>query len=213
MKIYAILGKIQSSDRVDFGIPVLKNNGVTDGQINDMMVNNPRRYFERMTKMDITAFYKVTYGLYIISTKGAGCIVNTLTQVTAEPIKMSVAIHKNNITEQQIEKTGIFSAVALAQDAPMKLIGEFGFKSSANTDKFANYKTALDANGVLYVTESTVAQFTLKLVDKLDLGTHVMLIGEVMDAQKLSDAPPLTYEYYQMIKRGMTPKNAPSYKG
>ena len=52
--------------------------------------------------MDLKAFYKLTYGLYILSSefegKAAGCVVNTLTQVTAEPVKVAVAVSKDNFT-------------------------------------------------------------------------------------------------------------------
>jgi flavin reductase (DIM6/NTAB) family NADH-FMN oxidoreductase RutF len=166
--------------------------------------------------MNKTAFYKLTYGLYIVSTRfdgrDLGCVVNTLSQVTSEPPKMSVAINKNNFTEQMIEKAGYFTAVALTQDADIKLIGSFGFKSSRDTDKFEAYPFARDENGIAYITQSVAARYSLKLADKLDLGTHVMLIGDVLDAQVLSDGEPLTYAYYQMVKKGVTPKNAPSYQ-
>lgn len=166
--------------------------------------------------MDKTAFFKMTYGLYIVSAhfdgKDCGCVVNTLQQVTSEPPKMSVAINKNNFTEPMIEQSGFFAAVALTQDADIKLIGNFGFKSGRDTDKFASVPFARDANGVAYITQSAAARFSLKLTDKLDLGTHVMLVGEVLDAETLSGAEPLTYAYYHQIKKGTTPKNAPSYQ-
>lgn len=165
--------------------------------------------------MDIKAFFKMTYGLYIVSSrfedKDCGCIVNTLEQVTAEPIKMAVAISKNNLTEELIEKSGFFTAVALTQDADIKLIGHFGFKTGRNIEKFAAYPFARDENGVAYLTESVAARYSMKLIDKLDLGTHVMLIGEALEAEILSEGEPLTYAYYQQVKKGTTPKNAPSY--
>lgn len=166
--------------------------------------------------MDRKAFYKLSYGLYIVSTmfegKDSACVVNTLNQVTSEPAKMSVTINKNNFTEQQIEKSSFFAAVALTQDADIKLIGTFGFRSSRDNDKFEGLKIARDINGAPYITEYTAARFSCKLIDKVDLGSHVMLIGEVTDAEVLSDKEPLTYSYYQQIKKGTTPKNAPSYQ-
>jgi flavin reductase (DIM6/NTAB) family NADH-FMN oxidoreductase RutF len=166
--------------------------------------------------MDRRALHKITYGLYIVSTafegKDSGCIVNTLAQVTSEPARLSVAINKNNFTEQQIEKSGYFAAVALEQNADIKLIGTFGFKSSRDTDKFEGLKIARDANGMPYITEHAAAWYSCRLADKLDIGTHMMLIGEVLDAQVLSEAEPLTYSYYQQVKKGTTPRNAPSYQ-
>ena len=166
--------------------------------------------------MDKKAFYKLSYGLHIISTtfegKDSGCVANTLIQVTADPPKVSVALNKDNFTEQQIEKSGVFTGVALTQDADIKLIGTFGFRTSQDTDKFANYPTARDENGVAYIAESTAARFSCKLVDTLDVGTHVILVGDVMDTEVLSDTDPMTYDYYHKIVKGKTPENAPSYQ-
>jgi len=166
--------------------------------------------------MDSKAFYKLTYGLYIVSSayegKAGGCVVNTLAQVTSKPACMSVAINKDNYTTRLIEKSGVFAAVALAQEAGMDLIGAFGFKSSQDTDKFIGLNTKTDENGILYVAEQTLARYSCKIVNKLDLGTHIMFIGEVVEAEVLADGTPLTYTYYQTVKKGSTPKNAPSYK-
>jgi hypothetical protein len=40
----------------------------------------------------------------------------------------------------------------------------------------------------------------------------MMLIGDVVDAEALSDAEPMSYAYYHLVKKGTTPKNAPSYQ-
>ena len=77
--------------------------------------------------MDEQAFYKVTYGLYVVSAEAdggrSGCIVNTLQQVTAEPIRLAVTISKENYTCELIEQAGRFAAVALDQRADLPLIG------------------------------------------------------------------------------------------
>lgn len=166
--------------------------------------------------MDMNAFFKITYGLYVVSAqldgKDCGCIVNTLQQVTADPAKMSVAVSKNNLTESMIEQSGYFAAVALTQDADIRLIGNFGFKSGRDMDKFAAYPFERDANGIAYLTQSVAARFSMKLTEKLDVGTHVILVGEVQEAEVLSEAEPMSYAYYHLVKKGTTPKNAPSYQ-
>lgn len=91
--------------------------------------------------MDQTAFFKLSYGLYIISTtsegKDAGCVANTLHQVTSSPAQLAVTLNKDNYTEQLIEKSGRFSAVVLTQNCGMDIIKNFGFCSSRDNDKFA----------------------------------------------------------------------------
>ena len=166
--------------------------------------------------MDKKAFYKITYGLYIVTTstggKDSGCVVNTLAQVTSEPARVSVAINKDNYTSQQIQKSGSFAAVVLAQDADIRLIGTFGFRSSRDTDKFAGLETQRDQNGNPYVTQNIAARFACRLIDTLDVGTHLLMIGDVEDAEVLSDTEPMAYSYYHKVKKGTTPKNAPSYQ-
>ena len=77
--------------------------------------------------MDPKAFFKLSYGLYIISTeadgKQAGCIANTFNQVTSSPAQVSVTLNKDNATEQRIEKSGKFAVTVLQQSADMELIG------------------------------------------------------------------------------------------
>ena len=56
--------------------------------------------------MDYHAFDKLSYGLYIVSSeaggKAAGCIVNTLGQVTVSPVQVAVTINKENQTTRTI---------------------------------------------------------------------------------------------------------------
>lgn len=165
--------------------------------------------------MDHKAFYRLSSGLYLLSSvnegKSSGCIVNTVLQVTSQPAKLSVTVNKENFTQQTIAKSGVFSAVALNEQADMDLIGEFGFKTSREVDKFAAFPTKKDENGVPYTAQKGAARFSCKVVDSLDVGTHVVFIGEVLEAEVL-EGDPMTYAYYQQVKKGGTPKNAPSYK-
>ena len=165
--------------------------------------------------MDNKAFFKLSYGLYIVSScyegKQSGCVVNTLSQVTSKPAKLSVTISKDNFTTKIIEKSRYFAAIALTQKADMNLIGEFGFKSSETTDKFAGFNTKVDKNGVKCVTDCAAARYSCKVIDTLDLGSHIMFIGEAVEAEVISEDEVMTYSYYHSVKKGTTPKNAPSY--
>lgn len=143
--------------------------------------------------LDLQAFFKMSYGLYVLSSafdgKQNGCIVNTVTQVTAEPPKVAVAVSKQNLTTSLIERSGLFNAVALTEEATMDLIGRFGFRSGREEDKFAGIPHGADANGVWYPTKPLPPMFSCKVIDKLDLDTHVLFVGKSIEAVKLSDAP------------------------
>ena len=165
--------------------------------------------------MDNKAFFKMSYGLYIVSSafegKDAGCVINTATQVTSEPKRMMVAVNKENYTTEIIEKSGLFTVVAFTEEADMELIGKFGFNSSKDTDKFSQFKYETDENGVKYISEKTAAIFSCRVVNKLDVGTHYLFIGDVTNAEVLSSDEPMTYTYYHKVKKGLTPPKASSY--
>jgi rubredoxin len=49
------------------------------------------------------------------------------------------------------------------------------------------------------------------VIKEFDGGTHTIFIGEVVDAEILTDEEPMTYAYYHKIKKGATPQTAPTY--
>lgn len=166
--------------------------------------------------MDNKAFFSLSYGLYVVGStfegKHSACTVNTLAQVTAEPVRLLVTVNNDNFTAKTIEKSGIFNATAFSQDAPLELIGKFGFQSSENVNKFEGESFLLDENNIPYLNKFVTARFSCRVVSKLNVGTHTIFVGEATLAETLSDETPLTYGYYQTVKRGGTPKSAPSYK-
>lgn len=166
--------------------------------------------------MDTTAFFNMSYGLYIASTiyegKGYGCVLNTMTQVTSSPAQISIALNKGNATTAAILESGVFSGVVLAQTTPMETIGTFGFQSSKDADKFAAVAHAFDKNGVPYPIANISSQFSCRVVNHIDIDTHILIIGVVEDAQVLSKEPPMTYAYYHKVKNGKTPPKASSYQ-
>ena len=167
--------------------------------------------------MNPKALYSLSYGMYIVCSisgeKKNGQIANTLFQVTAEPLQIAVSINKENLTHEYIEKSGCFSVSVLSQDTPMKFIGNFGFKSGRDFDKFEDINYKIGKLGVPIVTDNSVAYMEAEVVDKIDAGTHTIFIGKVVDAEILNDDKPLTYEYYHKIKGGFSPKAAPTYSG
>jgi rubredoxin len=47
----------------------------------------------------------------------------------------------------------------------------------------------------------------------MDIGTHTIFVGRVIDAGMLSEGEPMTYAYYHQVKKGRTPKKAATYQG
>lgn len=167
--------------------------------------------------MDENALYKLTYGLYVVSAKAgeerSGCVVNTLTQVTAVPPRLSVAVSKESFTCGLIRKSGRFAAVALDQRSTLMSLGRFGFRSGKDFDKFDGIPMGKDSAGVPYPLENACARFSCQVENTVDLGTHLLFVGQCTEAEILSEDEPLTYTYYRNVIKGKTPKNAPSYHG
>ncbi|MCI8469168.1 MAG: hypothetical protein HFJ75_06740, partial [Eggerthellaceae bacterium] len=165
--------------------------------------------------IDTSVFHTLSYGLYLITSRQGdrkvGCVANTFQQVTSSPFRVSVALNKDNATTAAILETGRFCCTVLGQDATMDLIGAFGFRTSTEFDKFAACDHGCDGEGVPYVTDCGVAWFSVKVGQTLDVGTHILFVGDVEDAQRLSDAAPMTYDYYHTVLRGKTPPKASAY--
>jgi len=161
------------------------------------------------------ALHKLGYGMYVISSKMGerlnGQIANTVFQITSEPPTVAVSINKNNLTHEFIKASRVFTASVLHQDTPLSFIGHFGFKSGRDTDKFEgiNYQTGETKAPI--VLENVVAYLEAKVVQEVDVGTHTIFIGELVGADVIKEGEPMTYAYYHQVKRGTTPKTAPSY--
>jgi len=165
--------------------------------------------------MDHRALYKIGYGLYVVCSRKEdrlnGQIANTVFQITSEPPTIAVSINKNNLTHEFIKKSKVFTVSVLSQDTPLPFIGHFGFKSGRDIDKLEgiNYKTG-DTRAPV-VTDNTLAYLEAKVIQEIDAGTHTIFIGELVEAEVLKEGEPMTYAYYHQVKRGTTPKTAPSY--
>jgi len=165
--------------------------------------------------MDLKALYKVSYGLYIISSRKKGKlngqIANTLFQVTSEPPTVAVSINKENLTHQFIEESRVFSASILSENTPMSFIGRFGFKSGREIDKFKQVNYKIGKTGAPLVLDNTLAYLEAEVIKKVDAGTHTIFIGKLVGAKNIKEGTPMTYAFYHEVKGGKAPKAAPTY--
>lgn len=165
--------------------------------------------------MKYKAFHKLSYGLYIIATENEGqkfgYIGNTAFQVTSNPAQIAVSSHKKNFTTDKILQSKKFSISVLKKEVDTSLIGEFGFMSGSETDKFRNVETLTSVSGAPVVINSSVAWFDCKVVKTVDVGSHYLIIGEVLDSDVISGDEPLTYDYYREKYKMLAPKNAPTF--
>ena len=167
--------------------------------------------------MDKSALFKLGYGVYLVSSsfeeKLNGQIATVVSQITSEPACIVTCINKLNLTHEYILKSGKFGVSVLDQDTPIDFIGRFGFKSGRDINKFENTKFEISDSGTPIVTENTVATMEAKVINQLDVGTHTMFVGEIIDCKTISEAIPMTYAYYHEVKKMKSPKTAPTYNG
>jgi len=152
--------------------------------------------------MNPKALFNITYGLYVLSARendfDNACIINTAVQVANDPVRISISVIKQNKTCEMIRKTGVFNLSAITTEADFALFQRFGMQSGRDVDKFAGFADAArSANGLLYVTSMTNAFLSAKVVEQIDLGSHMLFIAEVTDGEVLSSGWGCTYTYYQ----------------
>lgn len=152
--------------------------------------------------MDTNALFNIGYGLYVLTAcegqKDNGCIINTVMQVTSNPLQIAIAVNKQNYTAGMIQKTKKFNVSILTEDSSFEIFKRFGFQSGKTADKFAGFHdTKRSPNGLLYVTQNTNAFMSAYVKQEIDLGTHILFIGQLVASEILSDRPTVTYAYYQ----------------
>ena len=165
--------------------------------------------------VDPTALFNIGYGLYVVTTndgnKDNGLIVNTVTQVTDNPYRVAVTVNKLNYSCEVIAKTGKLNVSTLSEETPFSVFERFGFHSGRDTNKLAGFEyVQRAANGLLFLDKYANAFISCKVVNQLDLGSHIMFICDVTQCANLSKVQTMTYTYYQQYVK---PKPETDKKG
>lgn len=163
--------------------------------------------------MDQTALFTITYGVYLLGTKSEekenACVINTLNQLTQDPMRVSITVLKSNLTHDMIHTSNQFSVSVVSQYASLDLITRFGFQSGRNVDKFADFSYTTDTLGNPVITQDCVATLSCKVTQAIDLETHTLFIADVVEATNLAAEPPMTYAYYRELKMGKVTQQRP----
>jgi flavin reductase (DIM6/NTAB) family NADH-FMN oxidoreductase RutF/rubredoxin len=166
--------------------------------------------------INFEALFKISYGLFIVTSgdknSGNGFISNTIFQVTSEPIKFAACCNKDNFTAAMIMNTGSFAVSVLHEETSPEIFGRFGYKSGRDTDKLAGMKVIYGETGVPIVLNDCIAYLEFKVTQTTDVGSHLIFIGELVQSEIIDDIrEPITYQFYRQVKKGVAPKNAPTY--
>ena len=161
--------------------------------------------------METAALYNISYGLYVIGSKidgkNAGCIVDAFIQSTSTPVPTVILCSiQANQTNAAIKQTGEFMVSILSADVDPFVVGNFGFQSGRDVDKWAN--VPFETVEGLPVLKKAVAYLRCKVTDFKELSTHTVFFCEVTDAT-MGGGTPLIYGSYQ---KEMKPKTLEAFK-
>lgn len=158
------------------------------------------RQNETANKNDMTALFKIGYGLYVVTSndgkKDNGLIVNTVAQVSDSPKRISVTINKANYSHHIIKQTGKMNVNCLSVDTPFSVFEKFGFASGRTVDKFAGESVLRSDNGLVFLSKYINSFMSLTVENYVDLGSHGMFICTIDEARVISDKETMTYSYY-----------------
>lgn len=142
---------------------------------------------------------KITQGMYVLTTNGGGCIVDAVSQIsTGDNPYISVAVMKNNYTNELLKKNNKFALSVLGMNVDPEIIKTFGMNSMKKVDKFKKTETT-EVEGIKMINDS-LGYMLCEIVDSIDNDTHTLFIGKLIQADIYQDNAPMSYGYYQENK-------------
>lgn len=162
--------------------------------------------------MDKKAMFKLSYGLYVVGSALEGKmnaqIANTVFQVNSDPVTVGISLNNNNYTREMVDKSGVFSVNVLSQNANMDIVANFGFQSGRDADKFEKFQATVGKTGAPLLNGPEIAaNMEAKVIQKMEVGTHTIFVGELVDAVDLPQTQ-MTYAEYHVMKNQATKKPA-----
>jgi flavin reductase (DIM6/NTAB) family NADH-FMN oxidoreductase RutF len=141
-----------------------------------------------------TALRMVSYGLYVVTTRTenerGACLVNWLTQCSFEPPMIVIAFEKAAHTLKVLQASGRF-VVNVLETSQRELAGWFGRHHDKVGDKLANRVTQASPAGGIVLPEA-LSWFECVVRGQTDVGDHLLVIGEVVDAGVQREGTPLS---------------------
>ncbi len=154
-----------------------------------------------MKNMNITR--KISQGMYVLTTKEGGCIVDAVSQVSGgdSPL-IAVAVMKKNYTNELLKKNSKFALSVLSKEVNPEIIKTFGFNSMRDINKFENTEV-LEVED-LNIIKDSLGYMVCEIVDSIDNETHTLFIGKLIEADVFKEEKEeMTYAYYQEHKEDL----------
>ena len=139
---------------------------------------------------------KISQGMYVLTTKNGGCIVDAVSQISMGDNPMiTVAVMKNNYTNELMKNNEKFALSVLGMNVNSEIIKIFGFNSMRDVDKFES--TSVSEIEGINVIDDSLGYMICEKVDEIDNDTHTLFIGKLIGADLFEDSKEMTYGYYQ----------------
>ena len=145
----------------------------------------------------IEAFGKMTYGIYVLTTfyeeQINAMIASWVSQLSYDPPLVMIAVHPNRYSHQLIEQSGSFALHSVSKKRTDFLAR---FKGDDPAGKFVGIQWSSGKTGCPILKDCIAyVECTVKAAYKP--GNHTLFVGEVVDADRLSNDDPLTTLDYQ----------------
>lgn len=139
---------------------------------------------------------KITQGMYVLTTQNGGCVVDSVSQVSAgdEPL-IAVAVMKKNYTNELLHQNQRFALSVLGMEVDSKIIQTFGFHSMRDFNKFEN--TDLETVLEVPVLKDSLGYMVCEIIDRIENDTHTLFIGKMIEADVFKEEEAMSYGYYQ----------------
>ena len=163
--------------------------------------------------MDLKVLRNLSYGMYVISTSFnnelAGCVVNTVVQITSSNPIIAVSVNKNNYTNTILKQSKRMAISILSTETSKETITNFGFYSQRNVNKFKdNYELI---NEMPIIKDNLCVYLIGDIIDIIEAESHDIFLMRLTNSKNISDKNPMTYEYYQTNLKGKSSINAPTF--
>lgn len=151
------------------------------------------------------ALFRISYGLFVVGSLKDGKInaqtCNTAFQITSTPMRVVIGINKNNLTNEYIKESGVFTVCILGREHG-DMARHFGYRSGREVDKFEGVSYAAGVTGAPII-DRCIAYLECRVDRELsvDVGTHTMFVGEVVEGGVKSEEDPMTYAFFRQLKK------------
>ncbi len=150
-----------------------------------------------MKNLKIT--WKITQGMYVLTTNKGGCIVDAVSQISAgENPLIAVSVMKSNYTNELLKNNNKFALSILSKNVNPEIIKTFGFHSGRDINKFEKVETTLIED--VKIINDSLGYMVCEIVDSIENDTHTLFIGKIIEADVFKEEEPMSYGYYQEHK-------------